>query len=146
LTGYSSGVHGALIGILWMAQGLALARARIVLTDQTLTIVTAVRTRWFLVDQVADVRTGPLGIVFAMKDGQKVRSLVVGSSAFRTLSDDGASACRLPDADAGSAAASAFVRGAASDVVLALYARIPMDKLKLGGDVRVVEQLRAWDF
>ena len=63
-----------------------------------------------------------------------------------TLSDDGASVRRLPDADAGSAAASAFIGGAASDVVLALYDRIPMDKLELGGDVRVVERLRAWDF
>ena len=63
-----------------------------------------------------------------------------------TLSGDGASVRRLPDADAGSEAASAFIRGAASDVVLALYDRIAMDKLELGGDVRVIEQLRTWDF
>jgi hypothetical protein len=72
------GVQSILIGVLFMVMGLAFGiRIRIVLTAETLTIVTALRTRWFLVGQVTDVHTGQLGIEFTMKDGQKARSCLV---------------------------------------------------------------------
>jgi hypothetical protein len=77
---------GVLVSVVWIVWGMALARARVVLTDQTLTVATALRTRWFLVDQVADVWAGPRGIVFVMKDGQKVRSLVVAVDLRRRAS------------------------------------------------------------
>jgi MDMPI C-terminal domain len=70
-----------------------------------------------------------------------------------TLSAVGASVSRLPNSGTISATgggvspdvAAASVRGAASDVVLALYDRIPLNSLELGGDVRVLDLLRAWD-
>ncbi|WP_194910828.1 maleylpyruvate isomerase N-terminal domain-containing protein [Catenulispora rubra] len=62
-----------------------------------------------------------------------------------TLSADGSSVRQLSDADAGSAA-TAFMRGTASDVILVSYDRIPLDTLELGGDVSVVERLRTWEF
>lgn len=39
----------------------------------------------------------------------------------------------------------ASVRGAAGELVLALYGRIPVDSLKLDGDRRLLDLLRAWD-
>jgi len=38
----------------------------------------------------------------------------------------------------------ATVRGAASDILLALYGRVPMDRLRIDGDATVVDQVRAW--
>ena len=66
-----------------------------------------------------------------------------------TLSADGASVSRLPTSGAvsttGDGAATAFVRGTASDLVLGLYDRIPFDSLQLGGDRGVIDRLRNWD-
>jgi hypothetical protein len=36
------------------------------------------------------------------------------------------------------------VRGAASDLILALFGRVPLDRLHLDGDHEVVEQLLGW--
>jgi uncharacterized protein (TIGR03083 family) len=47
------------------------------------------------------------------------------------------------DPAAGGAAVST-VRGSASDVLLALFGRRPLDTLRIDGDRGVVEQLRAW--
>lgn len=55
------------------------ARIRIVLTAETLTVATVLRTRWFLVGQVEDGRVGRWVIEFTMKDGQKVRSALVAA-------------------------------------------------------------------
>jgi uncharacterized protein (TIGR03083 family) len=38
----------------------------------------------------------------------------------------------------------ATVRGSASDILLALFGRIPLDTLTVEGDAAVVDQLRAW--
>jgi hypothetical protein len=76
-----------------------------------------------------------------------------GPSWRNWLSADGARAGRLPapgtmpataageDPDAADASA----RGAASELVLAFYGRIPMDSLKLDGDRRLFDLLIAWD-
>ena len=42
-------------------------------------------------------------------------------------------------------AADASAQGAASELVLILYGRIPVDSLKLDGDRRLFDQLIAWD-
>ncbi|MFJ1704773.1 hypothetical protein [Kitasatospora sp. NPDC088346] len=42
-------------------------------------------------------------------------------------------------------AASASARGTASELVLILHDRIPINSLKLDGDRRLFEQLSAWD-
>jgi uncharacterized protein (TIGR03083 family) len=41
--------------------------------------------------------------------------------------------------------ANASVRGTASELVLALYARIPVDSLKVGGEPRLFDLLLEWD-
>ena len=69
------------------------------------------------------------------------------------LSADGARTARLPDPDtlpvtaAGEDrdGADASAEGAASELVLTLYGRIPVDSLKLDGDRRLFDQLIAWD-
>jgi uncharacterized protein (TIGR03083 family) len=38
----------------------------------------------------------------------------------------------------------ATVRGSASDILLALFGRVPLERLTIDGDATVVEQLRAW--
>ncbi len=38
----------------------------------------------------------------------------------------------------------ATVRGAAGDLILALYGRIPLDRLTVDGDGTVIDQLRTW--
>ena len=63
------------------------------------------------------------------------------------LSADGARAARLP-VDGTSAdpdAADASARGTASDLVLVMYDRIPVDSLAVEGDRRLFDQLQAWD-
>jgi uncharacterized protein (TIGR03083 family) len=65
-----------------------------------------------------------------------------GGSWRLRLSADGARASREP---APGAAPAASARGAASDLVLVLYDRIPIDSLDVVGDRRVLDQLRAWD-
>lgn len=42
-------------------------------------------------------------------------------------------------------AADASARGTASELVLTLYGRIPVDCLELDGDRRLFDQLIAWD-
>ncbi|HEX5523338.1 MAG TPA: maleylpyruvate isomerase family mycothiol-dependent enzyme [Pedococcus sp.] len=69
------------------------------------------------------------------------------------LSADGARAARLPQlgtlpatvAGEDPEAADASARGTASELVLAMYGRIPVDSLKLDGDRRLFDQLIAWD-
>jgi len=39
----------------------------------------------------------------------------------------------------------ASARGTASELVLVMYGRIPLDSLKLDGDRRLFDQLIAWD-
>jgi hypothetical protein len=41
--------------------------------------------------------------------------------------------------------ADASLRGTASDLVLALYGRIQLDSLEVGGDRRLFDLLLAWD-
>jgi len=69
------------------------------------------------------------------------------------LSADGARTARLPQPGAVSATAAgedpdapdASARGTASELVLVMYGRIPLDSLKLDGDRRLFDQLIAWD-
>ncbi|NBE83217.1 maleylpyruvate isomerase family mycothiol-dependent enzyme [Micromonospora sp. NEAU-HG-1] len=71
-----------------------------------------------------------------------------GRSWRLALSADGARATRLPIATAageGPDAACAAARGAAGEVVLVLYDRIPIDSLQLDGDRRQFDLLRAWE-
>lgn len=68
-----------------------------------------------------------------------------GPSWRTTLNAAGSSVSRLsasdtvPDADA-------FLQGSASDLVLAMYGRIPVDTLEIGGDPKVLDRLLNWDF
>ncbi|MEU6195699.1 hypothetical protein [Streptomyces sp. NPDC047061] len=61
-----------------------------------------------------------------------------------TLSADGARAARLTTPDT-APAADASLRGTAGELFLALYDRVPVDALKLGGDRRLFDQLPAWE-
>lgn len=58
------------------------------------------------------------------------------------LSADGARSARL---DAPGATPDASARGTASDLVLMLYGRVPVDSLALEGDPRIFDQLFEWD-
>jgi uncharacterized protein (TIGR03083 family) len=64
---------------------------------------------------------------------------VEGPSWVLDLTADGA---KLDPAAGGEPVAT--VRGPASDILLALYGRIPLDRLRLDGDATVVEQLASW--
>lgn len=74
-----------------------------------------------------------------------------GRSWRLSLSAEGARASRLPAAGtmsgtgAGETAAGASLRGTASDLVLALYGRVPVDSLAVDGDRRLFDLLLAWD-
>lgn len=69
------------------------------------------------------------------------------------LSAGGARAVRLPEPGTASAAAvgevpdaaDACLQGTASELVLALHGRIPVDSLKVDGDRRLFDRLLAWD-
>lgn len=69
------------------------------------------------------------------------------------LVPDGARTTRLPTPGTMPAtaagedpdAANASLRGTASELVLALYGRIPVDSLQLDGDRRLFDLLLAWD-
>ena len=72
-----------------------------------------------------------------------------GRSWRLSLSADGVRSTRLsmPGTAAGEDpdAADASLRGTASELVLALYGRIPVDSLKVDGDRRLFDLLLAWD-
>jgi uncharacterized protein (TIGR03083 family) len=68
-----------------------------------------------------------------------------GLSMRLRLSGDGARAARLRPPVEGLEPADASVWGTASDLVLLLYGRVPLDSLKLDGDRRIFEQLIDWD-
>lgn len=76
-----------------------------------------------------------------------------GRSWRLSLSADGVRTTRLPThgtmpataAGEDPDAADASLRGTASELVLALYGRIPVDSLKLDGDRRLFDLLLAWD-
>ncbi len=76
-----------------------------------------------------------------------------GRSWRLSLSADGARAARLPSpgtahASAGGedmTAAGASLRGTASELVLALYGRVPVDSLELDGDRHLFDLLLAWE-
>ncbi|GAA4976117.1 maleylpyruvate isomerase family mycothiol-dependent enzyme [Actinoplanes utahensis] len=59
-----------------------------------------------------------------------------------TLTGDGVHSAPVPTP---SDEAAATLTGTASDLVLALYARIPVDLLKIDGNRRVFDELLAWD-
>ncbi len=69
------------------------------------------------------------------------------------LSADGARTARVPEPGTMPAtaagedpdAADASARGTASELVLAMYGRLPVDSLKLDGDRRLFDLLVAWD-
>lgn len=67
----------------------------------------------------------------------------------QSLSADGSRAFRLPESGPAAGedpvAADVSVRGTASDLVLALYGRIPLDSLKLEGDGHLFDLLGEWD-
>jgi uncharacterized protein (TIGR03083 family) len=67
-----------------------------------------------------------------------------GRSWRLSLSADGARAARLPTA-AVQGPAAASIRGTASEMVLWLYDRIPIDSLRLHGDRGQFDLLRAWE-
>ncbi|WP_329404033.1 maleylpyruvate isomerase N-terminal domain-containing protein [Streptomyces melanogenes] len=69
-----------------------------------------------------------------------------GRSWRLSLSADGARTTRLPEAGAVPAtAANTSVWGTASELVLFLYGRIPVDSVKLDGDPGVFDLLQAWE-
>ncbi|WP_327040622.1 maleylpyruvate isomerase family mycothiol-dependent enzyme [Micromonospora ureilytica] len=63
------------------------------------------------------------------------------------FSADGARTARLrtPFADEGPEVAHVSVRGTANELVMFCYGRITMDALRIEGDVRVLDQLIAWE-
>jgi uncharacterized protein (TIGR03083 family) len=65
-----------------------------------------------------------------------------GASWRLWLTADGVRAARL---DTPGPAADATVQGTAGDLVLVLYARLPVSSQKVDGDGRIFEQLLAWD-
>ncbi|MEV8541037.1 maleylpyruvate isomerase family mycothiol-dependent enzyme [Streptomyces sp. NPDC051572] len=72
-----------------------------------------------------------------------------GRSWRLALSADGARVTELPapatGTGTGEEAAGATLRGTAGELVLALYARIPVNSLKVDGDPRLFDLLLAWD-
>jgi hypothetical protein len=75
-----------------------------------------------------------------------------GRSWRLSLAADGARISRLPTpampataAGEGPGVAFASARGAAAELVLVLYDRIPVDSLQLDGDRRLFDLLRAWE-
>ncbi|MEU6575496.1 maleylpyruvate isomerase family mycothiol-dependent enzyme [Streptomyces sp. NPDC046805] len=84
---------------------------------------------------------------------------IEGRSWRLSLSADGARASRLPApgtmpatatatataAGEGPGPADASARGTASELVLVLYGRIPVDSLKVDGDRRLFDLLQAWE-
>ncbi|WP_329107789.1 maleylpyruvate isomerase N-terminal domain-containing protein [Micromonospora sp. NBC_01699] len=73
---------------------------------------------------------------------------IEGHSWRLSLDAEGARTTRLPSATAageGPDAPTASARATASDVVLWLYNRIPLDSLRLHGDGRVFDLLRDWN-
>ncbi|WOX16424.1 maleylpyruvate isomerase family mycothiol-dependent enzyme [Streptomyces sp. N50] len=70
-----------------------------------------------------------------------------GRSWRLALSADGARATELPVPATGTGqdAAGATLQGTAGELVLALYARIPVNSLKADGDPRLFDLLLAWD-
>lgn len=78
---------------------------------------------------------------------------IEGRSWRLSLSGDGARTTRLPTpgtmsdtvADEDPDAAAASARGTASELVLTLYDRIPVDSLQLHGDRHLFDLLQAWE-
>ncbi|MEV6596965.1 maleylpyruvate isomerase family mycothiol-dependent enzyme [Actinoplanes sp. NPDC051346] len=70
---------------------------------------------------------------------------VEGRSWRLWLSGDGARTARLSAADEDLGPASVSARGTASELVLVFYGRIPLDSLKLDGDLTIFDQLIAWE-
>ncbi|MFD9490353.1 maleylpyruvate isomerase family mycothiol-dependent enzyme [Streptomyces sp. NPDC060005] len=68
-----------------------------------------------------------------------------GRSWRLTLTADGTSASPLPTPGETPTEADATMKGTAGDLVLALYARIPVTSLKIEGDGRIFDRLLAWD-
>lgn len=70
-----------------------------------------------------------------------------GRSWRLALSADGARSTELPAPATGTGrdAAGATIQGTAGELVLALYARIPVNSLKVDGDPRLFDLLLAWD-
>ncbi|WP_053748827.1 maleylpyruvate isomerase family mycothiol-dependent enzyme [Streptomyces sp. MMG1533] len=76
-----------------------------------------------------------------------------GRSWRLTLNGDGARSTRLTtpgtmpatDVDGGPDAVGASVRGTASELVLFMYDRIPMDSLQIDGDGHLFDLLREWE-
>jgi hypothetical protein len=73
-----------------------------------------------------------------------------GRSWRLSLAADGARNTRLPTPGTAPSAAGvdpgdASLRGTASELVLVLYGRIPVDSLKVDGDRRLFDLLLAWD-
>lgn len=68
-----------------------------------------------------------------------VFSCIEGPSWTLDLTPDGAGVDPAPSGEP-----VARVHGSASDILLALFGRIPLDTLRVEGDPAVVEQLRAW--
>lgn len=70
-----------------------------------------------------------------------------GRSWRNRLSTDGSRADRItaPVADEDQDVVRASARGTAGDLVLALYGRIPLDSLELGGTRQLFDQLVEWD-
>ncbi len=86
----------------------------------------------------------PCAVDYQVTDGRSWRL---------SLSAEGARSTRLPTPAAMGAtaagqnpgAADASLRGTASELVLALYGRVPVDSLKLDGDRGLFDLLLAWD-
>jgi uncharacterized protein (TIGR03083 family) len=74
---------------------------------------------------------------------------IEGRSWRLSLAAEGVRSTRLPTPGSAAGedldAADASLRGTASELVLALYGRIPVDSLKVDGDRRLFDLLLAWD-
>ncbi|MGW5556485.1 maleylpyruvate isomerase family mycothiol-dependent enzyme [Micromonospora sp. NPDC003944] len=68
-----------------------------------------------------------------------------GRSWRLTVDGDGARATRIGATEEGLDAAGVAVRGAASELVLYLYDRIPAESLHVDGDAGLLDLLRAWE-
>ncbi|MFC1409511.1 maleylpyruvate isomerase family mycothiol-dependent enzyme [Streptacidiphilus sp. N1-12] len=68
-----------------------------------------------------------------------------GRSWRLTVDGDGARTTRLPAAGQDPDAAGLSLHGTASDLVLYLYKRIPVDSLRLDGDPELLDLLLAWE-
>jgi uncharacterized protein (TIGR03083 family) len=86
----------------------------------------------------------PAVVDYFVTEGRSWRVWLSGAGA-RVARRPESGAEPVPGAGDRSEPAAASASGPASELVLALYGRLPMDRLELAGDGRLFDQLFAWD-